>query len=82
MAAPATMSQTSLPSQWGPMEFTVMRRSNIDRDTNECRSDPEVNTSSTKNPNPETAMMKNQKNVRCMPAWYREPESFARRFVR
>ena len=69
MAAPATMSQTSFPSQCGPMEFTVMRRSTSDRDTNACSiPTPKSKPSSTKNPTQKTAMMKNQRLFRCMPA--------------
>ncbi len=36
MAAPPTMSHTSLPSQMGPMELTATRRSASSDPTNEC----------------------------------------------
>ena len=36
MAAPATTSQTSLPSQMGPIELTATRRSTSFFPTNEC----------------------------------------------
>ena len=36
MAAPATISQTSLPSQMGPIELTATRRSTSLCPTNEC----------------------------------------------
>jgi len=61
MAAPATISQTSLPSQIGPIVFTAMRRSTSDLPTNECSMPtPKSKPSRTKNPTQNRATMMNQ----------------------
>ncbi len=66
MAAPATISQTSLPSQTGPMVFTATRRSRSLRPTNECNiPTPKSKPSRMKNPIQKTATMTNQKSYRC-----------------
>ena len=54
MAAPPTISQTSLPSQMGPIELTAIRRSDSVFPTKECSiPTPKSKPSSTKKPDPE-----------------------------
>ena len=61
MAAPATTSQTSLPSQSGPIELIATRRSTSSRPTKRCSAPtPKSNPSSTKKPVQKTATMTNQ----------------------
>ena len=63
IAAPATISHTSLPSHTGPMVFTSTRRSRSLRPRNECSiPTPKSNPSRTKNPTHKMAMTMNQKS--------------------
>ena len=65
MAAPATTSHISFPSQTGPIEFTAMRRSTSFFPTNECSiPTPKSNPSRTKNPTQKMAMITNQMLLR------------------
>ena len=58
VAAPATTSHTSFPSQMGPMELTAMRRSTSSFPTNECSiPTPKSNPSKMKNPTQKMAMI-------------------------
>jgi hypothetical protein len=62
MPAPATMSQTSLASQNGPIVLIATRRSVSLFPTNQCRMPtPKSKPSSTKKPHQSTAMTRNQK---------------------
>ena len=61
MAAPATISHTSLPSHHGPIVLIATRRSVSERPINRCSAPtPKSNPSSTKNPIQKTTMMMNQ----------------------
>ena len=65
MPAPATISQTSLPSQNGPMVLMATRRSTSVFPTTACRAPtPRSKPSRTKNPVQKTAMTENQKICR------------------
>ncbi len=65
IAAPATTSHTSLPSQTGPMELTAMRCSMSFLPTNECSiPTPKSNPSRTKNPTQKMATITNQMLLR------------------
>ena len=62
VAAPATMSHTSLPSQVGPMVLTATRRSVSFLATNEwSMPTPKSKPSSTKNPTQKKATITNHK---------------------
>ena len=68
VAAPATISHTSLPSQTGPIVLTSTRRSRSLRPTNECSMPtPKSKPSSTKNPVQKTATITNQRVPSEMP---------------
>ena len=72
IAAAATTSHTSLPSQTGPMELTTMRRSTSFLATKECSiPTPKSNPSKMKNPTKKMAMMMNQMVLR----WTMSPPS-------
>ena len=61
VAAPATTSHTSLPSQNGPIVFSATRRSVSVRPTIVCSMPtPKSNPSSTKKPTQKITMMTNQ----------------------
>ena len=61
VAPPATMSQTSLPSQNGPIVLIATRRSRSVFPTTVCNAPtPKSNPSRTKNPVQKKAMMMNQ----------------------
>ena len=65
MAAPATISHTSLPSQMGPIELMATRRSWSLCPMKECSiPTPKSNPSSTKNPTQKMATMMNQMLLR------------------
>ena len=65
MPAPATMSQTSLASQNGPIVLIATRRSVSFFPTNQCRTPtPKSKPSRTKKPHQRTAMTMNQKICR------------------
>ena len=60
--APATTSQTSLPSHNGPIVFSATRRSMSVLPTIVCSMPtPKSNPSSTKNPTQKIAMITNQR---------------------
>src|SRR3954463_6543471 len=62
IAAPATISHTSLPSQNGPMAFSAASRSRASRPTMVCSTPtPKSKPSSTKNPVQKKATTPNQK---------------------
>ena len=66
IAAPATTSHTSFPSQMGPIELTAMRRSTSFLPTNECSiPTPKSKPSRMKNPTQKMAMITNQMLLRC-----------------
>ena len=61
IAAPATISHTSLPSHHGPIVLIATRRSVSDLPMSMCSAPtPKSNPSSTKKPIQKTAMMMNQ----------------------
>ena len=65
VAAAATTSHISFPSQTGPMVLTAMRRSTSSFPTNECSiPTPKSNPSRMKNPTQKMAMMMNQTLLR------------------
>ena len=65
--APATISQTSLPSHHGPMVLIATRRSVSVLPITRCSAPtPKSNPSSTKKPTQRTAMMTNQIVWSCM----------------
>ena len=62
MAAPATISQTSLPSQNGPIVSSAAARSASVLPTNVCSMPtPKSKPSSTKKPTQKIAMITNQR---------------------
>ena len=66
MAAPATISHTSLPSQIGPMQLTAMRRSVIVvPDERVQHPHPEVEALKHEEPTQKMAMITNQTLLRC-----------------
>ncbi len=68
VAAPATINQTSLPSQTGPIVLTRTRRSMSLWPMTECSMPtPKSNPSRTKKPTQKTATMTNQKSARLKP---------------
>jgi len=65
MPAPATISQTSLPSHSGPIVLIAARRPTSSRPTTLCSMPtPKSNPSSRKNPVHRTAMTMNQNGIR------------------
>ncbi len=65
MPAPATISQTSLPSHSGPIVLIAARRPASSRPTRLCSMPtPKSNPSRTKNPVHKTAMMMYQNGTR------------------
>ncbi len=69
IAAPATISQTSLPSQSGPIVLIAARRPASSRPTTACSMPtPKSKPSRTKNPVHTTAISKNQNETRVIPA--------------
>src|SRR6266516_6897373 len=67
MPAPATMSQTSLPSHSGPIVLMAARRPASSVPTRSCSMPtPKSNPSRMKNPVHRTAMMMNQNGIRLL----------------
>ena len=67
MAAAATISQTSLPSQSGPIVLMAARRPASSRPTTLCSMPtPKSNPSRTKNPVHRIAMMMNQNGTKLL----------------
>ena len=67
MAAPATISQTSLPSHSGPMVLMAARRSASVRPTTLCSMPaPKSNPSRMKNPVHKIAMTMNQNGTKAL----------------
>src|SRR3954449_7420572 len=81
MAAPATISQTSLPSQNGPIVRSASRRSPSSRPTTVCSAPtPKSNPSRTKNPVQKKATTMNQAVVSDMSVGEGR-DGFARAFL-
>ena len=67
IAAPATISHTSLPSQTGPIVLTSTRRSGSVRPRNECSMPtPKSNPSRTKKPTQKRTSTMNQRSPSVM----------------
>ena len=67
MAAPATISQTSLPSHSGPIVLIAARRSASSRPTTLCSMPtPKSNPSRMKNPVHKIAMTMNQNGTKAL----------------